>query len=72
MLPPRTSSLDSAHDQNVGTTRPGGPDFFGVGVVVLAESIVPTRQPSQTCKDAVLDAAVIIVQATVREGESYL
>ena len=42
LLPPQISSLDSAHDQNVAQ-RHNGPDFFGVGFVVPAESIAPTR-----------------------------
>jgi len=53
-------------------TTPSGPGTrfrwrcSACGVDALA------RQPSQASTDAVLDATVIIVQAAVREGESYL
>lgn len=66
VLPLQTSSLDSAHDQNVRNA------FRSGSVVAPAEWIVPIRQLSQASKDAVLDAALDIVQATAREGECYL
>jgi hypothetical protein len=42
VLPLQTSSLDSTHDQNVGTT-PQRPGLLRVWGVVPAESIAPTR-----------------------------
>jgi len=53
-------------------TTPSGPGRGSRGAVAPAESMASARQPSQASKDALLDAAVRIVQATVHEGESYL
>jgi hypothetical protein len=51
---------------------PSGLEFGSGGVVAPAESNAPARQPSQALKMQYWIEAVSIVQATVREGESYL